>query len=71
VLEGPITEPYLQRIHTSEKVLRPTIGIFSRAGAPLSPTSAAMVQALSAAARAFSQVEASRESGRYGKRPRG
>ena len=67
VLEGPITEPLLQRIRTREKVLRPTIGIFSRAGAPLSPTAAAMVQAFSAAARAFSRVETSSESGPHGK----
>jgi DNA-binding transcriptional LysR family regulator len=62
VLEGPMTEPFLQRIRTREKVSRPIIGIFSRAGAPLSPTAAAMVQAFSAAARAFSRVEDSSES---------
>ncbi len=59
MLEGPITEPFLQRIRTREKVSRPTIGIFSRAGAPLSPTAAAMVQSFSAAARAFSRVQPS------------
>jgi LysR family transcriptional regulator of abg operon len=61
MLEGPMTEPFLQRIRTREKVSRPTIGIFARAGAPLSPTAAAMVQAFGAAARAFSRVEAGRE----------
>jgi LysR family transcriptional regulator, regulator of abg operon len=59
MLERPITEPFLQRIRTREKVLRPTIGIFSRIGAPLSPTAAAMVQSFSAAARAFSRVQPS------------
>jgi len=53
VLEEPITEPFLQRIRTREKVERPVLGIYSRAGAPLSPTAAAMVQALGGAARAF------------------
>jgi DNA-binding transcriptional LysR family regulator len=67
VLEGPTTEPFLRRIHIREKVTRPTIGIFSRAAAPLSPTAAAMVHAFSSAARAFNRVEASSESGRYGK----
>ena len=57
VLEGSITKPFLQRIRTREKVVRPTIGIFSRAGAPLSPTAAAMVQAFSTAARVFSRAE--------------
>jgi len=66
VLEGPMTEPFLQRIRTREKVSRPTIGIFSRAGSPLSPAAAAMAQAFSAAARAFSRAETS-ESGSYGK----
>jgi LysR family transcriptional regulator of abg operon len=63
MLEGPIAEPFLQRIRTREEVSRPTLGIFSRAGAPLSPTAAAMVQAFSAAARAFTRVEASSGSG--------
>jgi LysR family transcriptional regulator of abg operon len=67
LLEAPVTAPFLQRIRTREKVLRPTIGIFSRAGAPLSPTAVAMVQAFSAAARAFSRGEASGEPGRQGK----
>jgi LysR family transcriptional regulator of abg operon len=58
VLDGPVTKPLLQRIRAREKVVRPTIGIYSRAGAPLSPTAAAMVQAFSAAARAFSRAEA-------------
>jgi hypothetical protein len=49
MLEGPMSEPVLQRIRTREKVSRPTIGIFSRTGAPLSPTAAALVQAFSAA----------------------
>jgi hypothetical protein len=44
-------------VRIREKVVRPTIGIFSRAGAPLSPTAATMVQAFSAAARAFSRAE--------------
>jgi hypothetical protein len=57
VLESPMTELFLQRIRTREKVTPPTIGIFSRSGAPLSPTAAAMVQAFSAAARAFNRVE--------------
>jgi LysR family transcriptional regulator, regulator of abg operon len=61
MLDGPMTEPFLQRIRIREKVLRPTIGIFSRAGAPLSPTAAAMVQAFSAAARAFSRVQPNSE----------
>jgi LysR family transcriptional regulator, regulator of abg operon len=67
MLEAPMSEPFLQRIRIQEKVSRPTIGIFSRAGAPLSPTAAAMVQAFSAAARAFSRVETSSESRRHGK----
>jgi DNA-binding transcriptional LysR family regulator len=67
VLEGPMTEPFLQRIRTREKILRPTIGIFSRVGAPLSPTAAAMMQAFSAAARAFSRVENSSEPSPHGK----
>lgn len=58
VLEGPVTKPFLQRIRTREKVIRPIIGIYSRAGAPLSPTAAAMVQAFNGAARAFSRGEA-------------
>jgi hypothetical protein len=62
VLEGPMTEPFLRRIYIREKVTRPTIGIFSRAAAPLSPTASAMVQAFSAAARAFTRVEASSEA---------
>jgi len=64
MLEGPMTEPFLQRILIREKVSRPTIGIFSRTGAPLSPTAAAMVQAFSAAARAFSRIENGSESRR-------
>src|SRR5579883_29375 len=66
VLEGPMTEPFLQRIRTREKILRPTIGIFFRVGAPLSPTAAAMVQAFGAAARAFSRAETS-EAGAHSK----
>jgi hypothetical protein len=66
-LEAPVTEPSLQRIRIREKVSRPAIGIYSRAGAPLSPTAAAMVQAFSAAARAFSRAETSRESRPPGK----
>jgi LysR family transcriptional regulator of abg operon len=58
VLDGPVTKPLLQRIRAREKVVRPTIGIYSRAGAPLSPTAASMVQAFSAAARVFSRAEA-------------
>jgi LysR family transcriptional regulator of abg operon len=67
MLEAPMSEPFLQRIRIQEKVSRPTIGIFSRAGAPLSPTAAAMVQAFSAAAQASSRVETSSESRRHGK----
>jgi DNA-binding transcriptional LysR family regulator len=66
VLEGPMTAPFLQRIRTREKITRPSLGIFSRAAAPLSPTAAAMVQAFSAAARAFSRVETVHEPGRKG-----
>jgi len=51
VLETPIAEAFLQRIPTREKILRPTIGIYSRVGAPLSPPATAMVQAFTAAAR--------------------
>jgi DNA-binding transcriptional LysR family regulator len=68
VLEGPMAEPFLQRIRTKEMVSRPTIGIFTRAGAPLSPTAAAMVQAFSAGARAFSRAENSSESRAHGQR---
>jgi LysR family transcriptional regulator of abg operon len=61
MLEAPITQPFLQRIRTREDVSRPTLGIFSRAGAPLSPTAAAMVQAFTAAARAFTRDESSND----------
>jgi DNA-binding transcriptional LysR family regulator len=66
-LEAPESEPFLQRIRTREKVSRPAIGIFSRVGAPLSPTAAAMVQAFSAAARAFGRADGGRDSRPYGK----
>jgi len=55
VVEMPMAAAVLQRIRTREKVSRPSIGIYSRAGTPLSPTAAAMVQAFAAAARAPSR----------------
>jgi LysR family transcriptional regulator of abg operon len=64
-VEMPIAQPVLQRIRIQEKVSRPTIGIFSRAGAPLSPTAAAMAQAIGGAARAPSRFEALRRALKY------
>ena len=58
-VDMPVTQLVLQRIRIQEKVSRPIIGIFSRAGAPLSPTAAAMVQAVGGAARAPGRFEAS------------
>jgi LysR family transcriptional regulator of abg operon len=51
--ELPLADRFVQRLHVREKISRPTIGIFSRTDAPLSPAAAAMVQSLGAAARAL------------------
>lgn len=51
--EMPLADRFFRRVHLRETVARPTIGIFSRADAPLSPAAAAMVQALTATARAM------------------
>jgi LysR family transcriptional regulator of abg operon len=51
--ELPLAGRFVRRLHIREKISRPTIGIFSRIGAPLSPAAAAMVQSLGAAARAL------------------
>lgn len=51
--ELPLADRFVQRLHIREKISRPTIGIFSRTDAPLSPAAAAMVQSLVAAARAL------------------
>jgi DNA-binding transcriptional LysR family regulator len=55
LMEVPATQQFLQRVRPREKISRPTIGIFSRADAPLSPTAAAMVQALATAARVLAK----------------
>ena len=55
LLEAPVTDRFLQRVRIREKVSRPSLGIFARAGTPLSPTAAAMVQSLGAAARAIAR----------------
>ena len=49
----PLADRSVQRLHIREQISRPTIGIFSRTDAPLSPAAAAMVQSLVAAARAL------------------
>ena len=51
IIEEPMAHRYIQRIHVRESILRPRIGIFTRADTPLSPTAALMVQALVSAAR--------------------
>lgn len=51
--ELPLSDRHVQRFDIREKIARPTIGIFSRADAPLSPAAAAMVQSLGAAARSL------------------
>jgi DNA-binding transcriptional LysR family regulator len=51
--ELPWASRFMHRFHIREKISRPTIGVFSRTDAPLSPAAAAMVQSLSAAARAL------------------
>jgi DNA-binding transcriptional LysR family regulator len=51
--ELPLADRFVQRLSIREKISRPTIGVFSRADAPLSPAAAAMVQSLGAAARAL------------------
>lgn len=55
LVEEPPAERFLQRLHVREKISRPTMGIFARVDAPLSPTAAAMVQALGAAARSLAK----------------
>jgi DNA-binding transcriptional LysR family regulator len=54
LVEAPMTEQLLQHVNVREKISRPALGIFSRAGAPLSPTAAAMVQSLNSVARILS-----------------
>ena len=51
--ELPLADRLVQRLDIRDKISRPTIGIFSRTDAPLSPAAAAMVQSLVAAARAL------------------
>ena len=51
--ELPLADRFVQRLSIREKISRPTIGLFVRADAPLSPAAAAMVRALGAAARAL------------------
>jgi DNA-binding transcriptional LysR family regulator len=51
--ELPVADRFVRRLHIREKISRPTIGIFSRTGAPLSPAATAMVQSLVAGARAL------------------
>ena len=51
--ELPLADRFVQRLNIREKISRPTIGLFVRADAPLSPAAAAMVRALGAAARAL------------------
>lgn len=46
IIEEPMANRFIQRIHVRESILRPRIGIFTRAGTPLSPTASLMVQAL-------------------------
>jgi LysR family transcriptional regulator of abg operon len=55
VIEEPLAARFLQRVPIREAIERPTIGIFSRADVPLSPTAAAMVQALGSAARSLAR----------------
>lgn len=64
-VEMPIAQLALQRIRIQEKVSRPIIGIYSRAGAPLSPTAAAMVQAIGGAARTPSRLGADKSAFKY------
>jgi DNA-binding transcriptional LysR family regulator len=51
--ELPLAAPFVQRLNIRERIARPTIGIFSRGDAPLSPAAAAMVQCLGVAARSL------------------
>jgi DNA-binding transcriptional LysR family regulator len=51
--ELPVADRFVRRLHIREKISRPTIGIFSRTGAPLSPAATTMVQSLVAGARAL------------------
>jgi len=53
LLEEPLADRFLQCIRIRETISRPTIGVFTRADVPLTPTAVAMVQALSAAARSL------------------
>lgn len=51
IIEEPMASRYIQRIPIRESMPRPSIGIFTRADTPLSPTAALMVQALVSVAR--------------------
>jgi DNA-binding transcriptional LysR family regulator len=53
--EEPAARQFLRRVPIRNKIPRPRMGIFMRSDAPLSPTAALMVRALTGAARALAR----------------
>ncbi len=51
LFDEPFANRFLQRLHISEEIPAPTVGMFVRAGTPLAPAAAAMAQAVTATAR--------------------
>jgi LysR family transcriptional regulator of abg operon len=51
IIEEPMASRYIQCIPVRETMVRPRIGLFTRADSPLSPTAALMMQALVSLAR--------------------
>lgn len=56
--EEPYGQRYLHRFELDERIPAPVIGMYSRAGAPLTPAAAAMAQAVTAVARRLSSRNA-------------
>jgi DNA-binding transcriptional LysR family regulator len=56
--EEPYGQRYLQKFELEDRIPAPVFGMYSRAGAPLTPAAAAMAQAVSAVARRLSSRNA-------------